>query len=126
MPAMSVMWWYVPAVLALAGLVISIRGATKYRSIGLACLAVIFVAHLVQAARQWWYVASFEQEPLGHGTLSAPVIHIQMETPFVLATLLIAAYFVARDLRRSARIRRDVERRDGGENPPAEPGATGR
>ena len=108
MTLMSVLFWWTPNLLAVAGLALCLVQGLRKHGLGLILFAVYFAGNLVlsvsAAIRQHQqdaaYLHGFVRQPVGPDTWTAPVLqqNYNLAAPFAAALLLLVAILLAHSL----------------------------
>jgi hypothetical protein len=106
--AMSIVFWWIPNILAAVGLAVCIIQGVRRRSFGLWLIAIYFSYNLtgsvVGAIRQHRqdadYVRTFVRQQIGPNAWTAPVLqnNINVAAPFTMALLVAAAILLSRQI----------------------------
>ena len=105
---MSILFWWIPNIMAAIGLGVCVVEGVRRRSLGLALFAIYFAYNLTiaivvavkQRQQDAEYVSHFVQKQIGPNTWTVPVLHqsYNLAAPFTSALLLLVAILFARSL----------------------------
>ena len=93
---LMILFTYVPIVIAIGGVLVSIRAFLKRRNSGFLVIALVFVKPILEQLIWWIRVRNFVPVQVDADTWTAPVRHVDVWEPVFLAVLLLGVSLLYR------------------------------